>query len=407
MTARNGTERMPGLKLTYYESERYEDRVGLYLHIPFCVRKCLYCDFLSGPAGPEKRQRYVDALLQEIREKAARMREGITADTVYFGGGTPSLLTENQAAEILETLRGCFSIRKDAEISMECNPGTVTEHWLREMRRLGVNRLSIGVQSFDAGELRTLGRIHSPEEAASAVELARAAGFDNLNLDLMSGIPGQNMESWEYSLDRAVRLSPEHISAYSLIVEEGTPFYRMYGEGTEKDPSLPGIPDEETERAMVHFTGRFLAAHGLAQYEISNFARPGRECLHNIGYWKRHPYLGLGAGAASLFGNERFTNIRDVDRYCRAPGREYSEGPESLTREEQMEEFMFLGLRMTEGISEALFAKTFGVSVQSVYGTVIAAHEREGLLVRDGGRIRLTERGMDLSNYVMADFLFC
>lgn len=397
---------MRGLELTEYESGRYEDRIGLYLHIPFCVRKCLYCDFLSGPAGAEARQRYVDALLLEIREKAGRMKRRRTVDTVYIGGGTPSLLTEDQAAEILETLRGCFAIQKNAEVSMECNPGTVTERWLREMRRLGVNRLSIGVQSFDAKELRTLGRIHSPEEAVRAVELARAAGFDNLNLDLMSGIPGQTMESWEYSLGMAVRLKPEHISAYSLIVEEGTPFYRMYGEGAAQDSSLPRIPDEETERAMVHFTGQFLAAHGLRQYEISNYAQTGRECLHNIGYWKRHPYLGFGAGAASLLDDERFTNIRDVERYCRAPGREYSEGPERLTREDRMEEFMFLGLRMTEGISEELFAQTFGVSVQSVYGAVIAAHEREGLLTRESGRIRLTGRGMDLSNYVMADFLF-
>lgn len=458
------------MDIAAYENQDYTGKLALYLHIPFCVRKCLYCDFLSGPAAPEERARYVSALKEEIAERSEQIRYGSLTetggrsafcahgaageaaeqraplrkpdtDTIYFGGGTPSLLTLRQVDELLETIYSNFAVEPGAEISMECNPGTVSEEWMAGVRSLGVNRLSLGVQSFRNEELRTLGRIHTAEEAVEAVRMARKAGFDNLNLDLMSDIPGQTMSSWKDTLRQAVILTPEHISAYSLIIEEGTPFWKLYGDGrrTEashaeaKDPegrnpgsagntcgttdsgqepcrtreqSLPLIPDEETDREMYHFTGRFLSDCGIYRYEISSYARPGRECRHNIGYWKRHAYLGFGIGAASLVNETRFTGTRDFQVYCSNPGGTLSEGPERLTERDRMEEFLFLGLRMTDGVSARLFERTFGRTLEDVYGDVIRRNAERGLLLRSRDRICLSERGLDLSNEVMADFLF-
>ena len=374
------------------------DSISLYIHIPFCLRKCRYCDFLSGPQTAEQRERYVEALIREIREQDDCPR-GTSADTVFFGGGTPSVLSEDQIIRILQALRQTFFILPDAEISLEMNPGTADEKKLRALKKAGINRLSMGVQSMHDEELRLLGRIHTAREAKEAFGMARAAGFDNINIDLMSALPGQSFETWADSLRQAAAWGPEHISAYSLIIEPGTPFSVLCEEG-----KLPPIPDEETDRRMYHFTRKFLAQYGYDRYEISNYALPGRQCRHNSGYWTGHPYLGFGIGAASYVNGIRFSNIADFNAYL-GEGTNIRTDIHTLTRQEKMEEFMFLGLRMTAGVSAAEFAGRFGVTLEEVYGDVIRKHLRQGLLETAGERFRLTERGTDVSNYVMADYL--
>ena len=265
------------------------DPLSLYLHIPFCVRKCRYCDFLSGPQDQETREAYVRSLIREIEEQSVCPR-GTCVDTVFFGGGTPSVLTGGQVAGIMEALKGFFSIREDAEISMEMNPGTADAEKLLAFKRAGINRLSMGVQSMRDDELRTLGRIHTADQARQIYQMARDAGFRNINLDLMSALPGQKISDWEKTLLQTVNLGPEHISAYSLIIEEGTPFSHM---------QLPQLPTEEEDRAMYHLTKDLLGEYGYRRYEISNYARAGYACRHNCGYWTGHEYLGLGLGASS------------------------------------------------------------------------------------------------------------
>ena len=382
--------------------------LSLYLHIPFCVRKCRYCDFLSGPQDEETREAYVRSLIREIEEQSVCPR-GTCVDTVFFGGGTPSVLTGGQIAGIMEALYGFFSIREDAEISMEMNPGTADAEKLLAFMSAGINRLSMGIQSMRDDELKTLGRIHTAQEARSSFELARKTGFDNINVDLMSALPGQSFESWQYTLGEAVRWAPEHISAYSLIIEPGTPFSSMYENGT-----LPPLPDEDTDREMYHFTKDFLAEHGYLRYEISNYALDGRECRHNSGYWTGHPYLGFGIGAASYVNGIRFSNDSDLSEYLKAfPGDRAHAGQAAAVRaeqhrlsgEEQMEEFMFLGLRMTAGVKDQVFFERFGEKISDIYGPVLVRHISQGVLERTEGGYRLTDRGVDVSNYVLADYL--
>lgn len=371
----------------------------LYLHIPFCVKKCDYCDFLSGPWDAGIRQQYVRALAEEIQALGERHRpEGWEVRSVFFGGGTPSLLDGEKIAGLMDSIRRSFSLREDAEISMEANPGTLTGENLYGYRSCGVNRLSIGCQSMKDEELRRLGRIHTASEFLESYEMAREAGFENLNVDLMSAIPGQRVEDWESNLRAVAELAPEHISAYSLIVEEGTPFAKRQLD----------LPDEESEREMYEMTGEILREYGYHPYEISNYARDGRECLHNVGYWQRISYLGMGLGAASLLGgNLRYSNTANMEEYLRD-----SRNPERLRREEQhltlrdqMEEFLFLGLRMTEGIREVDFERSFGKAIDEVYGEAIEKHRRLGLLERDSGRLRLTKQGISVSNQVFVDFM--
>ena len=374
------------------------DLISLYIHIPFCLRKCSYCDFLSGPQTSDQRERYVKALIREIRNQED-CPLGTPADTVFFGGGTPSVLSEDQIIDILQALRETFFILADAEISLEMNPGTADEKKLSALKKAGINRLSMGVQSMHDEELRLLGRIHTAKEAGEAFEMARAAGFDNINIDLMSALPGQSFETWTDTLRQAAAWRPEHISAYSLIIEPGTPFSALYREG-----KLPPLPDEETDRKMYHFTREFLAQYGYERYEISNYALPGRQCRHNSGYWTGHPYLGFGIGAASYVNGTRFSNTADFHAYLEQ-GTGIRTEIRTLSINEKMEEFMFLGLRMTAGVSAAEFAFRFGVTMEEVYGDVIRKHLRQGLLEAAGERFRLTERGTDVSNYVMADYL--
>lgn len=373
--------------------------ISLYIHIPFCLRKCRYCDFLSAARPREEQERYVRALIREIQSQR-ECPAGTPADTVFFGGGTPSILSGEQIGRIMEALREKFAILPDAEISLEMNPGTADAGKILEFKKAGINRLSMGVQSMHDEELRLLGRIHTVREAKEAFDAARAAGFDNINIDLMSALPGQSFESWEESLRLAAEWKPEHISAYSLIIEPGTPFCDLYEAG-----KLASLPDEETDRKMYHYTREFLARHGYARYEISNYALPGRECRHNSGYWTGHPYLGLGAGAASYVNGTRFSNIADINSYTEALSRPVRTDIRTLTQEEKMEEFMFLGLRMTTGVSAAVFQERFGRTLEEVYGSLIRRHIAQGLLEETEEGFCLTEKGTDVSNYVMSDYL--
>lgn len=406
--------------------------LGLYLHIPFCVRKCSYCDFLSFPASGEIRHAYVDKLVQEIRECGKRPETaGRTVATVFLGGGTPSLLESEETERILDAVGTSFSVEKGAEITMEANPGAFDGKKARHWRKAGINRLSLGLQSACDAELERLGRIHTGRGFLESFHLAREAGFENMNVDLMSALPGQTTESFLRTLECAAELSPEHISAYSLIIEEGTPFYESYG-AMEADLERYGeyeeipltrrarykdllpLPGEEADREMYHLTKAYLREQGYERYEISNYAKPGRECRHNIGYWNGTDYLGLGLGASSLLDGSRFSVTRSLETYLKLTpedfrtGRQYIE-TSILSEKERMEEFMFLGLRLIRGVCPAEFAERFGCSMESVYGQALLKLREEGLLALSGEgereRIFLTEPGLDVSNYVLAKFL--
>ena len=367
----------------------------IYIHIPFCIRKCDYCDFLSGPSGPKEQADYVQALLREIQ--AVEEGEGRSVSSIFIGGGTPSVLDERLLGDILREIRNRFKMEEDAEITIEVNPGTANIGKLQAYREMGINRLSIGLQSPEDRELKILGRIHNYGQFLETYQEARTVGFDNINIDLMSAIPDQTYEGWVKNLRTVAELEPEHISAYSLIVEEGTPFAAR----------KLNLPDEDTEYNMYEATVQILKEYGFEQYEISNYARKGRECRHNVGYWTRQDYLGFGLGASSLYGKERFANTADMKKYL-----ENSKNPEkirekepSLTREDEMAEFMFLGLRMTKGISKADFQRCFGCTIESVYGEVLEKYESMELLLEKDGRIFLSREGIHVSNSIMAEFL--
>ena len=367
----------------------------IYIHIPFCIRKCDYCDFLSGPSGSEEQADYVQALLREIQ--AVEEGEGRSVSSIFIGGGTPSVLDERLLGDILREIRNRFKMEEDVEITIEVNPGTANIGKLQAYREMGINRLSIGLQSPEDRELKILGRIHNYGQFLETYQEARTVGFDNINIDLMSAIPDQTYEGWVKNLRTVAELEPEHISAYSLIVEEGTPFAAR----------KLNLPDEDTEYNMYEATAQILKEYGFEQYEISNYARKGRECRHNVGYWTRQDYLGFGLGASSLYGKERFANTADMKKYL-----ENSKNPEkirekepSLTREDEMAEFMFLGLRMTKGISKADFQRCFGCTIESVYGEVLEKYESMELLLEKDGRIFLSREGIHVSNSIMAEFL--
>ena len=375
----------------------------LYIHIPFCVRKCAYCDFLSSAASEEMIERYVEALVKEICAYQS-MAQNYIVTTVFFGGGTPSILSGAQIEQIFGALREVFCFATDAEITIEANPGTVTAEKLKVYQKCGINRISFGLQSTNNEELKLLGRIHTYEEFLDSYQLAREAGFTNINVDLISAIPKQTSESWEATLERVIDLAPEHISAYSLIVEEGTPFARLYGEGA---PLEGDLPSEEEERAMYYQTEKLLGAAGYHRYEISNYAKDGKECKHNLGYWERKEYLGIGLGAASLIDNIRYSHVEDLKLYL-----EYADcleqievDKETLSIKEQMEEFFFLGLRKMEGVSLVEFEETFGISAKECYGKAMVRLCEEGLLEEAGGVFKLTAKGIDVSNYVFAELL--
>ena len=382
-----------------------EKEIELYIHIPFCVQKCKYCDFLSAPAGEDTIRIYMEALCREIREKS-KQYQVYEVSTIFIGGGTPTAVEASWIAKLMESIRECYHVKADAEISMEMNPGTVMDTALQIYKSAGINRLSIGLQSTEDDELQRLGRIHNYQQFLETYQEVRDAGFQNINVDIMSALPGQTLESYKQSLKRVAELvpPPEHISAYSLIIEEGTPFFTAYEAGTLE------LPEEETEREMYAFTEQFLKEYGYERYEISNYAQRGKECRHNLGYWERKNYLGFGIGAASLVENVRFQNGSDLEEYCRNPEESIAEY-QTLSIQEQIEETMFLGLRKTEGVSAEQFEQMFGVTLEKVYGTVIEKHIQAGLLEWKTANgmsekyLALTTRGLDVSNYCLADFL--
>lgn len=375
----------------------------LYIHIPFCVKKCAYCDFLSGPSTPEGIETYVAALIKEIKAYSSMALEYVVT-TIFFGGGTPSTLSGAQMQKIMDVLREVFQISEQAEISMEANPGTVTEENLKLYKMAGINRISFGLQTANNEELKVLGRIHTYEQFLESFAMARQAGFDNINVDLISAIPNQTVESWEKSLHKVLERKPEHISAYSLIIEEGTPFAKWYGEGAKKEDELP---TEEVEREIYHRTEEILKENGYYRYEISNYAKKGKECRHNLGYWERKEYLGLGLGASSLIGNQRFHNIEDLAQYIECTGNLeiLCCDREILSEQEQMEEFIFLGLRKMEGISKQEFQCLFGKTLEDCYEDNIERMKQKKLIEEADGYMRLTKQGIDLSNYVFAEIL--
>lgn len=397
-----------------------KEELSLYIHIPFCVRKCGYCDFLSAPADEKARDRYVQALLMEIE----RYRGTETADrkikTLYIGGGTPSILSVNQLDCIIQKIKCTFNFCDDIEASMEMNPGTASKEKCRALYQMGINRLSIGLQSTNDMELKTLGRIHSYEDFLNTYTWCREAGFQNINVDLMAALPYQTVEGYTTGLRKIIHLAPEHISAYSLILEEGTPFYQKYNSGCYP------LPDEEQERLMYRETEQILAQAGYERYEISNYAKKGYACRHNLVYWQGGDYLGLGLGSSSYMDGVRFHNTTDLNTYVNQCV--YVEDREELSVQAKMEEFMFLGLRVMAGVSGTEFEKRFGKTMEDVYGDVLRKHEEEGLLRIERKearkedrkeaaaaepakgktnieRVMLTTKGVDVSNYVFADFL--
>lgn len=404
----------------------------LYLHIPFCERKCAYCDFLSAPADLPVRISYIKKLQEEIAYYGAQYGE-YQVSSIFFGGGTPTILEGYQLAAILETVKEHFNITTDAEITVECNPGTLTAGKAEKLVQAGFNRLSMGLQSADDRELQLLGRIHNFAQFLESYDLARKAGFQNINVDLMSALPGQTLKSWQDTLQKVTALCPEHISAYSLIIEEGTPFYERFAEDErirEEGGHPRLLPEEDVERQMYELTETFLHTKGYERYEISNYAKPGYECRHNCGYWTRKDYLGLGLGASSLVEHQRFQNTSELKTYLEQEYSPQCEGQheriaetiqlqeetgltktghhihiETLDKKSEMEEFMFLGLRLMAGISRQQFEKKFQVTLNSVYGEVLRKLKGEQLIEEVAGYVRLTEHGIDVSNYVLAEFL--
>lgn len=450
-----------------------KNELGIYIHIPFCVHKCIYCDFLSSPADVHTRKQYVRALINEIyltregkcankliknvlqgdntsyEDREEQAVNGLTSDyalndtvcmadyektimqedisgcvddiksenghivtSIFIGGGTPSAIDAEDISDILDAVRKNYNVSDKAEITIECNPGTMDKKKAAIYRKAGINRISFGLQSTDNNELRMLGRIHTYEQFMESYKIAREAGFDNINIDLMSALPGQTMESFKAVLEKALSLGAEHISVYSLIVEEGT---RL----SDNIDSFPQIPSDDEDRQMYYMTKEMLSSYGYEQYEISNYAQKGYECKHNLKYWERCDYLGFGIGAASLYGGRRYTNISDIGRYMdvlaeitNALDKSYVNellqirtDMEELSKEDEMSEYMFLGLRKTKGIDITDFKEEFGTDIKDIFGEAIEDNIARGLLIHDGNCLYLSKRGIDISNTVMSDFI--
>lgn len=364
---------------------------GLYIHVPFCQSKCRYCDFASFVGQEKNMKAYAARLAEEMNAYRGRV-----FDTVFLGGGTPSCLPPPFLATILDAMQSCFRICEDAEITCEMNPGTVTEAFLRVLKDNGFNRVSMGMQAKQEALLQTLGRTHRFEDVAHSVSLCQKAGFQNINVDLMFGIPGQTVQNVLASIKSAIALGVTHISCYGLIVEENTPIQKDILSGALV------LPDEEAEREMYDAAIRLLAKNGFEQYEISNFAISGHECRHNIGYWQQEPYLGVGLAAHSMENDVRFCNTGWLDDYLAGQGVVERE-PIALV--DRQFETLMLGLRMTRGISLEAFEKRHGVPFESVYGEKARALEAKGLVAISNGFLRLTRRGMDVQNAVLVELM--
>ena len=379
-------------------------KLELYVHIPFCEEKCRYCDFLSFRADEGEKKAYVTQLIEEIKAQGQNYSEYLVS-SIFIGGGTPTTLSGIWILDIMNAIRENFIVETDAEVSIECNPGTLSKSKIIHIKKAGINRISFGLQSSIEEELKELGRIHTYKDFLQSYQLAREYGFTNINVDLMSGLPNQTIDSYKTTLKRVCALKPEHISAYSLIIEPDTPFFDKYG--SEEGSML--LPDENIDREMYALTKNILREHGYERYEISNYAKPGRECRHNIGYWTGVSYLGLGVGASGYVMNRRFHVESDYRKYMSVKMQQditplYSD-LEALDIKANMEEFMFLGLRLTRGVSRHEFNERFGVDMFEVFDRQIKRNMMLKLMEYNSPYLRLTEKGLDLSNMVMSDFL--
>jgi len=384
-----------------YEKEKKDCLMGVYIHVPFCVKKCAYCDFLSFPASEFLQKAYVRALQNEILHFENPFKR---VCSVFIGGGTPSLLNAAYIFEIMETLHKKFLLERNAEITVECNPGTVDSEKLNIYRAAGINRISFGLQATDDATLQRIGRIHTYNDFLESYAYARSAGFQNINVDLMAALPGQTLELYLQGIRKVLTCKPQHISAYSLILENNTPMF-------ENIAQYPPLPDEDLERTMYYETNRMLSAQGYERYEISNFAKKGFACKHNRLYWERGDYAGFGLGAASLLQGIRYKNTENIKEYIEKAGRKsVIQEREVLTKEDCMSEFMFLGLRESRGVSAADFKTQFGVSMQEIFGGVLQKHIENKLIycysnAHGQSCFALTARGIDVSNVVLADYL--
>ena len=397
--------------------------MSLYIHIPFCVKKCNYCDFLSFSSSDTVKKQYIKALCQEIESFFAVQKqekdntEEIIIKTIFFGGGTPSILEAKQIEVVMDAVRKTFVIAADAEITIEMNPGTIKREKLETYQKIGINRLSIGLQTTDDERLKVLGRVHTYEQFLENYKMARELGFQNISVDLMSALPKESINDYQKDLERVLELEPEHISSYSLIIEEGTPFY-------DNNEILERLPSEEEDRAMYDLTEQILLERGYHRYEISNYAKTGKESRHNSVYWTGGEYVGFGLGASSYLRSDhpylqdskeqleqyygvRFKNETNIKKYIQNSYVPILEKEEVtfLSKQEAMEEFMFLGLRMMQGIKEQQFLEQFHISVQSVYGDVVEKFVGMGLLEQTDGRIYFTKKGIDVSNSILCEFL--
>lgn len=377
------------------------EKLSLYIHIPFCAKKCLYCDFPSWQGCESYFEDYTESLLNEIKN-GERIYSDYDISTIFIGGGTPTVLSPKLLGKITDAVLERYNVESNAEITSEANPGTVDGYKLKEMKAMGINRLSFGVQAWQNNILKALGRIHDRETFLKNLDEAKNAGFENINCDLMFSLPNQTFKDWMETLENFSKLDIQHISAYSLIVEDGTPFKKMQEEGRLL------LPDEETDRKMYSAANEMLAKNGFERYEISNFAKKGFESRHNITYWETRPYIGFGLGSHSYFQEERYNNTYDLKEYIAANGdaKKLRENKEFLTDKEKEEEFMFMGLRMKKGISTDEFSRRFGRDIYSVYGEKIEELLDEKLIEKKENRIMLTKRGTDVSNIVFERFIF-
>ncbi len=374
---------------------------GLYLHIPFCVHKCGYCDFNSHPLEGQDTAGYVSALAREIRIRAGSLDSGTTIGSLFFGGGTPTVLEAEQLIHLLDTCRKHYQIAADCEITLEANPGTIQSDFLPKLKDAGFNRISIGVQSFDADELKLLERIHSAEEVDSTVRTARDAGFGNLSMDLMFALPGQSMHTWQSNLARALDLEPDHISCYNLTIEPNTSFYNQHTAGKLV------MPEESLQLVLFQYTMAILKERGFNQYEISNFARHGCECRHNRLYWLNSEHLGLGAGASSYLNGVRSRNIKSPAKYAQAITTQNSatDFKEQLNPRESMGESLMLGLRLKEGVNIHSFEQRYDIGLTSMFGDTLTKLLEQKLITLDGGHLALTEQGLYLADSVILEFI--
>lgn len=370
--------------------------LGIYVHIPFCIKKCKYCDFASFVCDKDMQDKYTDYIVKEINNIKDKT-ENYIVNSVFFGGGTPSLLSSLNMQRIITAIRANFYFDKDAEISLECNPRTANFGKLKNYRKLGFNRISIGVQSLDDDILRKIGRVHNSKDFLECYSAVKLAGFENINYDLMFALPDQTFESFKNTCDTLIKLKPEHISCYSLILEENTPLFK------EKD--FYNFADEDENRKMYEYVKNLFESNGYEQYEISNFAKCGYECKHNLKYWEMKEYIGFGSSASSFFENCRHTNPDSLEKYFEFIENYKYPFTETEDKKDLMSEFMFLGLRKIKGINDKDFKELFNESFFDIYKKEIEKHINNGLLIKEEENIRLSPKGLDLANYVMSDFV--